>query len=90
MVRLGLMTSRFDYYNIKIFWWNEIKDLIATIKIPISNVKLPFYSPCEVKCRMQNGMSTVRFLNNIEIVREWELLIMGERKEEEEVVPMNI
>ena len=26
----------------------------------------------------------VRFLNNIEIVREWELLIMGERKEEEE------
>ena len=29
-----------------------------------------------------------RFLNNIEIVREWELLIMGERKEE--VVPKNI
>ena len=33
----------------------------------------------------------VRFLNNIEIVREWELLIMGERKEEEKVVvPKNI
>ena len=50
---------------------------MATIKIPISNVKLPFSSPCKVKCRMQNGVSTVRFLNNIEIVREWELLIMG-------------
>ena len=65
---------------------------MATIKIPISNVKLPFYSPCEVKCRMQNRMWTVKFLNNIKIVREWELLIMGERKEEEEkeVVPKNI
>ena len=30
----------------------------------------------------------VRFLNNIEIIKEWELLIiMGERKEEEVVMP---
>ena len=28
------------------------------IKIHISNVKLPFYPPCEVKCRLQNGVST--------------------------------
>ena len=33
----------------------------------------------------------VGFSNNIEIVREWELLIMGERKEEEKaIVPKNI
>ena len=28
------------------------------IKIHISNVKLPFYPPCEVKCRLQNRVST--------------------------------
>ena len=33
----------------------------------------------------------VRFLNNIEIIKEWQLLIiMGERKEEEIVIPKNI
>ena len=25
----------------------------------ISKVKLPFYPPCEIKCRLQNGVSTV-------------------------------
>ena len=63
---------------------------MATIKIPISNMKLPFYSPCEIKCRMQNGVSTVRFLNNIEIVREWELLIMGEREKKKKKLCLRI
>jgi len=31
---------------------------VATIKMPIFKVKLPFYPPCEVKCRLQNGVST--------------------------------
>ena len=50
-----------------------------------------------VKPRKKKTNKGVRFSNNIEIVREWELLIMGERKEEEEeeeeeeeVVPKNI
>ena len=32
---------------------------MTRIKIHISNVKLPFYPPCEVKCRLQNRVSTV-------------------------------
>ena len=32
---------------------------MTRIKIHISNVKLPFYPPCEVKYRLQNGVSTV-------------------------------
>ena len=28
---------------------------MATIKMPISKVKLPFYPPCEVKYGLQNG-----------------------------------
>ena len=40
--------------------------------------------------KQTNKQRRVRFLNNIKIVREWELLMMGERKEEEEVVPKNI
>ena len=31
---------------------------MTRIKIHISNVKLPFYPPCEVKYRLQNGVST--------------------------------
>ena len=32
---------------------------MTRIKIHISNVKLPFYPPCEVKYRLQNGVSTI-------------------------------
>ena len=53
VVRLGLMTSRFDHYNIKI-----IKDLMTRIKMHIYKVKLPFYPPYEVKCGLQNRVST--------------------------------
>ena len=49
MVRLRLIISRFDRYN--------IKDLMTIIKMHISKVKLPFYPQCEVKCRLQNGVS---------------------------------
>ena len=31
---------------------------MAIVKMPISKVKLPFYPPCEVKCRLQNGVLT--------------------------------
>ena len=31
---------------------------MAKIKMHIPKVKLPFYPPCEVKCRLQNGVST--------------------------------
>ena len=31
---------------------------MTKIKIHIFNVKLPFYPPCEVKYRLQNGVST--------------------------------
>ena len=31
---------------------------MTRIKIHISNVKLPFYPPCEVKCGLQNRVST--------------------------------
>ena len=31
---------------------------MARIKMHISKAKLPFYPPCEVKCRLQNGVST--------------------------------
>ena len=58
MVWLGFMTSRFDRYSIKIIWWNEINDLVTKIKMHIFKVKLPFYPPCEVKCGLQNGVST--------------------------------
>ena len=30
---------------------------MATIKMPISKVKSPFYPPCEIKCELQNGVS---------------------------------
>ena len=43
----------------RLFWWNEIKDLMTRIKIHIFKVKLPFYPPCEIKCGLQNGVSTV-------------------------------
>ena len=32
---------------------------MARIKMHIPKTKLPFYPPCEVKCRLQNGVSTV-------------------------------
>ena len=32
---------------------------MARIKMHIPKAKLPFYPPCEVKCRLQNGVSTV-------------------------------
>ena len=31
---------------------------MARIKMHIPKVKLPFYPPCEVKCRLQNEVST--------------------------------
>ena len=31
---------------------------MARIKMHIPKAKLPFYPPCEVKCRLQNGVST--------------------------------
>ena len=31
---------------------------MARIKMHSPNAKLPFYPPCEVKCRLQNGVST--------------------------------
>ena len=31
---------------------------MARIKMYIFNVKLPFYPPCEVKCELQNRVST--------------------------------
>ena len=31
---------------------------MTKIKIHIFNVKLPFYPPCEVKCELQNRVST--------------------------------
>ena len=31
---------------------------MTRIKIHIFNVKLPFYPPCEVKCGLQNRVST--------------------------------
>ena len=34
-----------------------MKDIVVTINMPISKLKLPFYPPCEVKCGLQNGMS---------------------------------
>ena len=34
---------------------------MTRIKIHISNVKLPFYPLCEVKCRLQNRVSTMYF-----------------------------
>ena len=30
---------------------------MARIEMHISKAKLPFYPPCEVKCRLQNGVS---------------------------------
>ena len=35
---------------------------MTRIKLHISNVKLPFYPPCEVKCRLQNGVSTESYI----------------------------
>ena len=32
---------------------------MARIKMHIPKAKLPFYPPCEVKCRLQNGVSTL-------------------------------
>ena len=32
---------------------------MARIKMHIPKAKLPYYPPCEVKCRLQNGMSTI-------------------------------
>ena len=33
---------------------------MTRIKMHISKVKLPFYPPCEVKCKLQNKVSTKR------------------------------
>ena len=32
---------------------------MARIKMHIPKARLPFYPPCEVKCRLQNGVSTL-------------------------------
>ena len=32
---------------------------MARIKMHIPKAKLPFYPPCEVKCKLQNGLSTL-------------------------------
>ena len=45
-------------------------DLMATIKMPISKVKLPFYPSCEVKYRLQNGVSTQTSQTEAEYQRE--------------------
>ena len=34
---------------------------MSRIKIHIPKAKLPFYPPCEVKCRLQNEVSTGRW-----------------------------
>ena len=33
---------------------------MARIKMHIPKAKLPFYPPCEVKCRLQNEVSTAK------------------------------
>ena len=38
---------------------------MTKIKIHIFNVKLSFYPPCEVKCRLQNRVSTLRGSSDI-------------------------
>ena len=44
------------------------------IKMHISKVKLPFYPLCEVKCRLQNGVSTYRSLDELPL-RRYELRV---------------
>ena len=39
------------------------------IKMHISKAKLPFYQPCEVKCGLQNEVSTATFLEVLKEVR---------------------
>ena len=43
---------------------------MTRIKIHISNVKLPFYPPCEVKCGLQNRVSTAVFLFSLVSIRK--------------------
>ena len=43
---------------------------MARIKMHIPKAKLPFYPPCEVKCRLQNGVSTVRDCSSFTVFRE--------------------
>ena len=59
VVQLGLLPVNLIVTTLKSFWWNEIKDLIVRIKMHIFKAKLPFYPPCEVKYKLQNGVSTV-------------------------------
>ena len=77
VVRLGLMTSWFDRYNIKIILVKWDKDLVTKIKMHIFKVKLPFYPPCEVKYGLQNGVSTVswKVLLFITRWRSWSFLV---------------
>ena len=35
---------------------------MARIKMHIPKAKLPFYPPCEVKCRLQNRVSTLSYM----------------------------
>ena len=45
---------------------------MARIKMHIPKAKLPFYPPCEVKCRLQNGVSTdscPRVVLNVELAK---------------------
>ena len=44
-----------------LIWREVIKDPIARINMLPSHVKLPFYPLCEIKCKLQNEMSTHRF-----------------------------
>ena len=37
---------------------------MARIKMHIPKAKLPFYPPCEVKCRLQNGVLTLTYQVN--------------------------
>ena len=46
----------------RLFWWNEIKDLMTRMKMHISKEKWPFYPLGEVKCGLQNEVSTHGFL----------------------------
>ena len=53
---------------------------MARIKMHIPKAKLPFYPPCEVKCRLQNGVSTFSFfllLGSVSIVLPFFFLLLS-------------
>ena len=50
---MGLWPVNLIVTTLRSFWWNESKDIMTRTNMHISNVKLPFYPPCEVKCGLQ-------------------------------------